>query len=245
MAKSLEYLYLLHIQQQMTHSNDGILEKLSIDCIILGFEDERLKVLLIERAMEPESGRWGLPGGFIMEKEDIDTASSRILQEMTGVKDIFMEQVAAFGAVDRYPLRRVVTLAYYAFVKPGNYKIDPGPEASQAKWFDVNEVPELVFDHPEILAATIERLQHKTRYEPIGFNLLPEKFTLLQLQKLYEAIHNTTFDKPNFRRKILNMNLLVQTEEWQTGAAHRAARLFRFDEERYEKLKKKGFIFEL
>lgn len=229
----------------MSHTSENILERLSIDCIILGFEDEKLKVLLIQRAVEPEKEKWGLPGGFILNNEDIDSASSRILREMTGVKDIFMEQLAAFGEVNRYPLRRVVTLAYYAFVKPGNYDIQAGDEAIQAKWFDVQEVPELVFDHQLIVDTTIERLQRKTRYEPIGFNLLPEKFTLLQLQKLYEAIHQTTFDKPNFRRKILNMKLLVETEEWQTGAAHRAARLYTFDESKYQKLTEKGFSFEL
>jgi 8-oxo-dGTP diphosphatase len=210
---------------------EKIIEPLSVDCVIFGFENAKLEVLLYKRNFEPCKGMWALPGGFIHEDEHIDQASARVLQEMTGVKGLFMEQLGAFGDVDRFPDRRVITIVYYALVKPGKYKINLGPDAIDARWFDVNELPETPFDHPKIIKSSLARLRRQLKYKPIGFNLLPDKFPLLALQELYEAIYGVAFDKPNFRRKIMKMN--------------RSARLYKFDKSRYDSLTEKGFIFEM
>ena len=213
--------------------------------MILGFEDARIKVLLIRRSIEPSYGEWALPGGFIRYSESIEDASARILKERTSVEGLYMKQLGAFGSLDRFPLRRVITIVYYALVKPGQYFINPGPDASDARWFNVDEIPPLPFDHTEIVHATLSRLRREVKHKPVGFNLLPDKFPLLRLQELYEAIYEVKFDKPNFRRKIMKMNFLVLLEEKQTGVAHRSARLYRFDKERYDSLTEKGFIFEM
>jgi len=222
-----------------------IIEPLSVDCVIFGFEDAVLKVLLYKRSIHPCFGMWALPGGFIRYDENIDEASARILQERTGVKGVFMEQLGAFGEVDRFPLRRVITVVYYALVKPGHYVINPGPDASDARWFEVKSLPETPFDHPKIIQSSLATLRRQIKYKPTGFNLLPDKFPLLALQELYEAIYGISFDKPNFRRKIMKMNLLIPLEEKQTGVAHRSARLYKFDKHRYDSLTEKGFIFEI
>lgn len=221
------------------------IEHLSVDCVIFGFEDAELKVLLIERLLDPESGMWALPGGFIRYNENIDEASARILEEHTSMKGLFMEQLGAFGEVDRFPVKRVITVVYYALVKPGQYGLTPGPDATNVKWFNVQELPELPFDHRKIVDSALGRLQRQLKYKPIGFNLLPDKFPLLTLQALYEAIFGIHFDKPNFRRKIMKMNLLIPLDEKQTGVAHRSARLYKFDKNRYDSLTEKGFIFEM
>jgi 8-oxo-dGTP diphosphatase len=225
--------------------SEKIIEPLSVDCVIFGFEDAKLKVLLIKRSIDPCFGMWALPGGFIRYDENIDEASARILEERTGVKGLFMEQLGAFGDVDRFPVRRVITVVYYALVKPGQYKINPGPNASDARWFDVKLIPELPFDHVKILLSALARLRRQIKYIPIGFNLLPDKFPLLALQELYEAIYDVAFDKPNFRRKIMKMNLLIPLDEKQTGVAHRSARYYKFDKNRYDSLTEKGFNFEM
>jgi ADP-ribose pyrophosphatase YjhB (NUDIX family) len=225
--------------------SEKIIDPLSVDCVIFGFEDARLEVLLIKRSIHPCYDMWALPGGFIRYDENIDQASARILEERTGVKDLFMEQLGAFGDVDRFPERRVITVVYYALVKPGQYKINPGPDASDARWFEVKRLPALPFDHEPIIYSALNQLRRQIKYKPIGFNLLPDKFPLLSLQELYEAIYGTTFDKPNFRRKIMKMNLLVPLEEKQTGVAHRSARYYKFDKDRYDSLTEKGFIFEM
>jgi 8-oxo-dGTP diphosphatase len=222
-----------------------IIDPLSVDCVIFGFEDAKLKVLLYKRSIEPAYGMWALPGGFIRYDENIDKASARVLEEVTGVKGLFMEQLGAFGDVDRFPTSRVITVVYYALVKPGQYNINPGPNASDANWFEVNKLPETPFDHPKIIESALTTLRRQLKHKPIGFNLLPDKFPLLALQELYEAIYGIGFDKPNFRRKIMKMNLLIPLEEKQTGVAHRSARLYKFDKNRYSSLTEKGFIFEM
>lgn len=225
--------------------SDHIIEPLSVDCVIFGFEDARLKVLLYKRSIDPCRGMWALPGGFIRYNENIDEASARVLRETTGVKDLFMEQLGAFGEVDRFPERRVITVVYYALIKPGKYNINPGADASDARWCNVNELPDTPFDHAKIIRNALARLRRQLKYKPIGFNLLPDKFPLLALQELYEAIYGLEFDKPNFRRKIMKMNLLIPLNEKQTGVAHRSARLYKFDKSRYDSLTEKGFIFEM
>lgn len=226
----------------MERSN--IIEPLSVDSVILGFEDDELKVLLVKRAIEPAIGKWALPGGFIKYDETIDKAAERVLLERTGV-NVYMEQLGAFGELERFPGNRVITIAYYALVKPGNFTLSVGNDSSDINWFNVYNLPDLPFDHEMLIMEALDRLRKKVRIEPIGFNLLPNSFPLYTLQKLYEAILNVTFDKPNFRRKILRMKILLPLEKMQEGVAHRSARLFKFDKENYDRMRKKGFNFEL
>lgn len=231
--------------KQMSHKSSEILDSVSIDCVIFGFEGNELQILLIKRNIEPQKGMWALPGGFIKKEEDLRNAAHRILEEMTGAKNIYMDQVHTFGDVDRYPLRRVITITYYALVKPGNYELNPGPDATEAKWFPLSELPPLPFDHKKIFQHSLEQLQLKVRREPVGFELLPKKFSLTELQTLYEAILNTELDKRNFRKKLLKMNVLVNLNEKQKGVAHRAATLYKFDHASYQSMQKKGVNFDL
>lgn len=224
---------------------DSIIDALSIDCLIFGFKKSELDILLVQHAEGISKGRWALPGGWIKYNESSDDAAARILRDLTGVSKIYLEQLRVFGKVDRYPTNRVITIAYYALVKPENYTLDPGSTASAVKWFKIGDVPELPYDHKDILTSGLNHLKHKVRHEPIGFNLLPKKFTLLQLQELYEAILEKKLDKPNFRRKLMKMNLLDPCEEKQTDVSHRAASLYRFDKKIYDRLTEKGFTFEL
>jgi 8-oxo-dGTP diphosphatase len=221
------------------------LDSISIDCIIFGFNESELKILLIKRAGEPLKGEWALPGGFVEPNEDLDVAAKRILQELTGLSNIYMNQLHTFGDVERYPIRRVISIAYYALIKINDYNINAAADAKEAIWHPVANAPKLVFDHNKILNAGIEKLKEEVKFHPIGFELLPKKFTLSELQNLYEAILNKTLDKRNFRKKILSMNLLIKLNESQKGVAHRAARLYKFDKSRYLELKSKGFNFEV
>lgn len=228
----------------MTFS-DNNLESLSIDCVIFGFDEGELKILLIKRAGEPRKGEWALPGGFVGKEENLNDSAKRILEELTGLKNIFMEQCYVFGDVNRYPLRRVVSIAYYALIKIDTYNLRAAANAEEVKWFPLSKVPDLVFDHNEILNKGFECLQRNVKHHPVGFELLPEKFTLTQLQTLYEAAFGRDLDKRNFRKKILSMDLIIKLDEFQTGVPHRAARLFKFDPNRYKELQAKGFIFEV
>lgn len=228
----------------MEKSNKTI-AALSIDCLIFGFKNSELDILLVQHGGGISRGSWALPGGWIKYNEGMDEAAIRILKALTGVSNVFLEQLKAFGSVDRYPTKRVITIAYYALVKPEDYTLHAGFTAADAKWFKVSNLPPLPYDHGTILNQGLEHLKHKLRHEPIGFNLLPKKFTLFQLQELYEALLNKKLDKPNFRRKLMNMNLLVPCKEKQTEVSHRAASLYRFDKKIYDRLTEKGFTFEL
>jgi 8-oxo-dGTP diphosphatase len=218
---------------------------LTVDCVVFGFDESELKLLLIQRALEPFKGRWALPGGFVHVEETLDAAARRELLEETGLKDIFLEQLYTFGAVERDPRERVVSVAYFALVKLSDYRAKAATDAANAEWFPISNVPKLAFDHAEILAAALARLKGKVRYQPIGFELLPPKFTLSQLQHIYEAVLGGNLDKRNFRKKVLSFGLLVPLKETQMAGRHRPAQLFQFDTDKYEKLKKRGFNFEL
>lgn len=221
------------------------LPDVSIDCLVFGLDNGRLNVLLAKYGDGLRQGQWALPGGHIGIMEDLDEAASRILQDVTGAKDLFLEQLRAFGRASRFPDARVITMAYYSLVRQEDYRLVAGGPASDVKWWDIHDAPELVYDHSEILAYGLKSLRHKVRHEPVGFNLLPEKFTLLQLQELYESILDVKLDKPNFRRKMMNMKLLVDCHEKQQNVAHRAASLYRFDESVYHSLTEQGFSFEV
>lgn len=229
----------------MSHQTENIIQNLSIDCVVFGFENSRLEVLLIKRKLEPEKDKWALPGGFILKDESLDDAAVRILEETSSVKNIYLEQIHTFGDVNRYPLRRVITIGYYALIDPDKHSLKPGIDTTDVKWFPVNDLPEVPFDHNEIIDAALEKLRKQVRTEPVGFELLPKKFTLTQLQILYESILGTQLDKRNFRKKILGLKILIALDEYQKSVAHRAARLYKFDTRRYKKLSKKGYNFEI
>jgi 8-oxo-dGTP diphosphatase len=216
-----------------------------VDAVVFGLDDEDLKVLLIRRDLEPFGGKWALPGGFVRVEESLEEAVRRELQEETGIAQLFLEQLYTFGAVDRDPRERVVTVAYYALVRLSDHRIRAATDARDAAWFAVSEARSLAFDHDRIVQTALERLKGKVRYQPIGFELLPPEFTLSQLQRLYETILEKPLDKRNFRKKILGMDFLVALDEVQKDVAHRAARLYRFDRKKYQQLQKHGFNFEI
>src|SRR2546425_1387900 len=212
---------------------------LTVDCVVFGFDEGELKILLIQRGLEPFKGRWALPGGFVRVDETLDAAARRELHEEAGLTNVFLEQLYTFGAVDRDPRERVVSVAYYALVKLSEHQAKAATDAANARWFLTSKVPRLAFDHADILSTATARLKGKVRYEPIGFELLPPKFTLSQLQHLYEAVLSAKLDKRNFRKKVLGFGLLVPLKETFQSGRHRPAQLFRFDTEKYAKLKKR------
>lgn len=220
---------------------------LTVDCAVFGLDldEEDLKVVLIQRDLDPFRGEWALPGGFVHPDETLEQAALRELEEETGIGKVYLEQLFTFGDLDRDPRERVVTVAYYALVKLSDHRVRAATDAREAAWFGVNDTPRLAFDHDRILQVALDRLKGKVRYQPLGFELLPPKFALSELQKLYEIVLETPLDKRNFRKKILSMGLLQETDEIQQDVAHRAARLFRFDRQKYKELTKQGFSFEL
>jgi 8-oxo-dGTP diphosphatase len=218
---------------------------LTVDCVVFGLDEQDLKVLLIRRDKDPFAGRWALPGGFVEMDETLEAAATRELVEETGVENVYLEQLYTFGDVDRDPRERVVSVTYYALVKLSEHGLQAASDAREAGWFPVNDPPTLAFDHRKILNVAQERLCGKVRYQPLGFELLPEKFTLRQLQQLYETILDRSLDKRNFRKKILRMGLLKELDEVETDVPHRAARLYRFDRRKYKRLTSQGFNFEI
>lgn len=229
----------------MAHSYEYPRPALTVDCVVFGLDESELEVLLIRRGIPPFANRWALPGGFVRVDETLEDAARRELEEETGLSKVFLEQLYTFGAIDRDPRERVVTVAYYALVKLSDHKVRAATDATDAAWFAISDLPELGFDHAQIFDMALARLRGKVRYQPLGFELLPRKFTLTQLQRMYETILDRPLDKRNFRKKILGMELLVELDEVQKDVAHRAARLYKFDDRRYRKLVKQGFSFEL
>ncbi|MCR8648446.1 NUDIX hydrolase [Leptospira interrogans] len=228
-----------------TYTYDYARPSLTVDCVVFGIDEDKLKILIIQRALEPFRGHWALPGGFVRIDETIDEAASRELKEETGLKNIFLEQLYTFGQIDRDPRERVVSVAYYALVNLHNYSIQAATDADNARWQDVQVLPKLAFDHNKIVEMALTRLKGKVRYQPIGFELLPQKFTLTQLQRLYEIILGKNLDKRNFRKKILQFDILDATNEFEENVAHRAALLYQFNKAKYDKMVKRGFTFDL
>ncbi|MEL7021624.1 MAG: NUDIX domain-containing protein [Bacteroidota bacterium] len=220
----------------------------TVDNVIFGFDEDDIKVLLIKRGRAPYLDRWALPGHFVLANETVEEAAARVLEELTGLKNVFQEEVGTFSAVNRHPNGRVITVAYYSLLKISHHTVAPFSFAKAVEWHSVKQLDQLAFDHNNIVQAGFEKLKVTVKIRPIGFELLPRKFTLTQLQHLYECILETGkdgLDKRNFRKKILSMNLLVELDESQEGVAHRPARLYRFDRAAYESLKAEGFSFEL
>lgn len=220
---------------------------LTVDCVIFGLDldEETLKVMLIQRDVEPYEGVWAIPGGFVRPGETLMQAATRELEEETGIKDVFLEQLYTFGDPHRDPRGWIVSVAYYALVSPDKHDIRATADAREAQWFPVTSAPRLAFDHEEILARALERIRGKLTYAPLGFELLPQKFTIKQLQKVYEIVLGRTLDNRNFRKKIFAMDVLRELGEMQKGVPHRAARLYKFDERKYNQMIKRGLSFEL
>ena len=212
------------------------------DCVIFGFDGTRLQVLLVQRGIEPYKGRWAFPGGFLKMDESCEQGALRELQEETGLTGAYIEQFHAFSDPNRDPRERVITIAYYALVKI--QQVQGGDDADRADWFALDEVPPLAFDHDMILREALKRLRERIHFEPVGFELLPEKFTMKQLQNLYEAILDVRFDRRNFTKKMLHFNILTQLDETTRPTPKREAFLYSFNEESYNELKQKGFRLE-
>ncbi|MFP4090678.1 MAG: NUDIX hydrolase [Cyclobacteriaceae bacterium] len=214
----------------------------AVDCIIFGFDNEELKLLLVKRDFEPEKGKWSLIGGFVGEDETSYDAADRVLKMLTGLDKIYMEQVSAFSRPDRDPVARTISIAYYALIDIETHNKELIRKYS-ASWFSLKELPALIFDHEEMLAAALTKLRYNTSIKPISFELLPEKFTIRQLQKLYEAILNVKLDKRNFTKKINNMDFLLKLNEKDMNSSKKGSYLYQFDPEKYHRKMKEGIYF--
>lgn len=212
------------------------------DCVIFGFDGTKLKVLLIRRGIEPFKGRWAFPGGFLQPDETAEKGALRELREETGIEHAYLEQLHTFTDPERDPRERVITIAYLALIKIS--EVQGGDDADEAQWFALDEIPQLAFDHDRIFRMAVLRLRERIHFRPIGFELLPEKFTLRELQMLYEAILEVRFDRRNFAKKMLHLELLTELDETTRPTPKREAKLFRFNLEKYEELKQKGFKLE-
>lgn len=247
-----------------------ILNSVSVDCVIFGFDKSGLKVLLTQTDKEvlkkllPQQASleqikriyekhpvltsdlyWSLFGGHVPEEKDLDDYAKELLFQATGLTNIFLKQINAFGSLERVPYTRVITIGYYALINPDYHDLKKSSLAKSLQWFYVNKLPPLCFDHDQIIKEALQKLRQEVMYHPVGFHLLPDKFTLTEIQLLYEVILNKKMDPRNFRKKLAKMKLLVDLEEKQQKVAHRAAKLYRFDIQVYEKLKREGLYFRI
>jgi 8-oxo-dGTP diphosphatase len=198
--------------------------------VIFGYKDNDVKVLLIKRGANPFKGQWALPGDLMYPNENLNCAAERVLKELTGIDNLFMQQASSFGRLDRHPVGRVITVSYYALVNIIEYKPSASAWAEKSKWHSLSSLPELAFDHREILDKAMHTLRQDLKMRPIGFNLLPEKFTLKDVQQFYELILDKKFDKANFRKKMLSSDFLEPLEELETNVSHRPAKLYKLSE---------------
>lgn len=212
------------------------------DCVIFGYDGRDIKVLLIQRGIEPFKGMWAFPGGFLQMNETASECAARELKEETGLEEAFMEQFHTFSSVDRDPRGRVITIAYLALVKISDVR--GGDDAASAKWFSLSEIPSLAFDHDMILRMAFAKLKERIHFEPVGFELLPETFKMPDLQNLYESILEVHFDRANFSKKMLAMDILDEAEGRAADASRRIPKFYRFNKQKYEAMKAKGFRLE-
>lgn len=220
--------------------------KLTVDAVIFGYESNpRISVLLVERKYEPFANMWAIPGGFVKNSETLEEAVYRELQEETGVDIGYLEQLYTFGEPKRDPRQRIVSVAYFGLVRPDAHELKASSDAKKARWFDINELPELAFDHPNILEVALKRLRAKITYEPIGFELLGERFPFSDLENLYTTLLGREIDRRNFRKKIMSLEILDELDEKVSKGAGRPANLFKFNKKRYFELMKKGIVFEI
>ena len=216
--------------------------RFTVDVVIFTIREQRLQVLLVRRGIPPYQGAWAIPGGFVLDDEALEAAAARELMEETGVRDVYLEQLYTFGDPGRDPRGRVVTVAYFALIR-SDQQVAAGSDAAEARWWPADAPPPLAFDHDRILAYAIERLRNKLEYTTVGFQLLPERFTLGELQAVYEAVLGRPLDKRNFRRKLELLDILLPLAEHRTAGRARPARLYRFAAARFEKLRDKGILF--
>jgi ADP-ribose pyrophosphatase YjhB (NUDIX family) len=217
---------------------------LAVDCVIFGFDGAQLKLLVYQRDFMPEQGSWSLMGGFLKKGENLDQAANRVLARISGLKDVYLEQLSAFSEVNRDPAARVISIGYYALINIADYDKKLLDQYS-ARWFALDQLPPLIFDHTEILEKALRRLKRKAKTQPIGFELLPTQFTIIQLRNLYEAIYQRSVDPANFRRKFLSMKLLDRLEAKDKTSSRKGAYLYAFNREKYEDLSAKGFAFDV
>lgn len=219
--------------------------KLTVDAVVFGYEEGKITVLLIKRKYEPFKNKWAIPGGFIKDNESLEQAVERELFEETGLKINYLEQLYTFGQPERDPRGRIVSITYFGLVRPDAFRLFASTDAKDAQWFSIHELPELSFDHKEILELAIKRIQGKITYEPIGFELLDKKFPFSDLEKLYSTLLGRKVDRRNFRKKIVGLNVLDELDEKVSKGSGRPANLFQFNQKRYFQLKKEGIIFEI
>lgn len=219
---------------------------LTVDAVVFGYKpDEGISVLLIKRKHDPYKGAWAIPGGFVEADEALEDAVARELKEETGIEVNYLEQLYTFGSPKRDPRKRIVSVAYYALVKPDIYEVHAADDAEGAEWFNIEKLPRLAFDHAEILEMAIFRLRNKISYEPVGFELLDKHFPFSELHKLYETLYGKSIDRRNFKKKFLALDLLKELKEKNSGGKGRPGILYQFDKEKYFRLKKKGIVFEI
>jgi hypothetical protein len=217
---------------------------IALDCIIFGFDEGELKLLLIKRNFEPAKGQWSLIGEFINEDESLDEAAYRILTNLTGLKDVYMSQLYSHGDIDRDPGARVISVSYYSLINIQNHDAQLVKD-NYAHWRPLSKLPNLIFDHSKMVEMALKRLRKEAKVKPIGFELLPQKFTLPQLQSLYEAIYSKTLDKRNFRKNMLSMGLLEKLDEKEKENSKKGAYYYQFNEQKYKELTAKGFYFNI
>ncbi|CAL1516602.1 NrtR DNA-binding winged helix domain-containing protein [Chitinophaga sp. MM2321] len=216
----------------------------AVDCIIFGFDEGRLKLLVMKRKVAPMAGEWSLVGGFVQEEESTDEAAGRVLTHTTGLENIYMDQLHCYGEVARDSGARVISVAYYALIRIRDHD-RPLAQEHGAHWLELHEIPALIFDHNRMIEDALVELRNNAKFHPIGFELLPEKFTLSQLRSLYEEIYQKTLDKRNFRKKILSLDVMEKLEEKDKTSSKKGAHLYRFDSEKYATLMRKGLVFEI
>ena len=217
---------------------------LSVDCIIFGFDKEGLKILLIKRDFAPEKGKWSLMGGFLNKSESLNGAAIRVLNRYTGLQNIYMEQLYAYSEVDRDPVDRTISVAFYALINIENHDTDLIKD-HEAEWFSISKMPKLIFDHDEMVAHAVRRLRYRTSTKPVGFELLPEKFTMRQLLELYEAILDKELDKRNFISKINSLDILIKLNEKDMLSSRKGSYLYKFDKEKYDAQLLNHFVLNL
>ena len=218
----------------------------AVDCIIFGYDifEKEIKLLLYKRIFDPSKGRWSLAGGFVEPDESLDEAASRILRKLTGLESIYMKQSFAYGETERDPGDRVISVAYFALITIKDIKKELA-EQNGVSWLSLSKLPDLIFDHPLMVKRALTDLQNRIKIQPVGFELLPEKFTLVQLQDLYEAIYQRKVDKRNFRKKILSMEITEKLDEKERETSKKGAYYYKFNKDSYERLKQNGFYFNL
>ncbi|HNW51294.1 MAG TPA: NUDIX domain-containing protein [Prolixibacteraceae bacterium] len=216
----------------------------AVDCVIFGFDGETLKLLLYKRDFEPEKGNWSLMGGFLRENENLDAAAYRVLARITGLRNIYMEQLSTFSSVDRDSEDRVISTAYFSLIQIQDYDVNILKD-NRVEWFSIDQLPPLIFDHNEMVEKALKRLKRRAKSEPIGFELLPEKFTITQLRNLYSAIYQRNLEPANFRRKIMSMDLLDRLPMKEKNGSKKGSFLYSFDKQKYENFTANGFSFDL